>query len=116
MRFLVDECTGRNVGRWLKGEGHEVFSVFEEARGMKDEAILQKAADEDWIIITNDKGFGEQVFRDKRAHQGIVLLRLSDERSRNKIEILQKLLSSYANQIVGKYVVVTESRVRFADR
>jgi hypothetical protein len=27
MRFLVDECTGVVVARWLRDQGHEVFSV-----------------------------------------------------------------------------------------
>ena len=34
MRFLIDECTGPAVAIWLKKEGHEVFSVYEEARGL----------------------------------------------------------------------------------
>ena len=37
MRFLVDECTGSKVARWLRGENHDVFSVFDEARGMTDD-------------------------------------------------------------------------------
>jgi hypothetical protein len=40
MRFLVDECTGPAVVRWLRRQGHEVFSVYEEARGMEDEDII----------------------------------------------------------------------------
>lgn len=32
MRFLVDECTGPAVARWLRNQQHEVFSVYEEAR------------------------------------------------------------------------------------
>jgi len=34
MRFLVDECTGPSVAEWLRNQKHEVFSIFEEARGM----------------------------------------------------------------------------------
>ena len=41
---------------------------------------------EKWILITNDKDFGEMIFRERRKHHGIVFLRLSDERSANKIE------------------------------
>jgi len=37
MRFLVDECTGPTVAEWLRNQKHEVFSVFEEARGMNIE-------------------------------------------------------------------------------
>lgn len=43
MRFLVDECTGPAVAEWLRNQNHEAFSVFEEARGMDDDDIIQKA-------------------------------------------------------------------------
>jgi len=57
MRFLVDECTGPTVAEWLRNQKHEVFSVFEEARGMDDDDIILKAVEENWILITNDKDF-----------------------------------------------------------
>lgn len=84
MRFLVDECTGPAVASWLHDNGYEVFSVFEEARGMNDDDIIQKAAAENWILITNDKDFGDKVYRDGRLHRGVILLRLEDERSTSK--------------------------------
>jgi Domain of unknown function (DUF5615) len=40
MRFLGDECTGPAVAEWLRQKGQEVFSVFNEARGMADEDII----------------------------------------------------------------------------
>ena len=61
MRFLVDECTGVRVARWLEEQGYEVFSVYEQARGINDDLIIKKAFDENWIVITNDKDFGEKV-------------------------------------------------------
>jgi predicted nuclease of predicted toxin-antitoxin system len=75
---------------------------------------MQKAADENWILITSDKDFGEKVYREQRSHQGIILLRLEDERSANKIDTLQRLLEKYSEQISDNFVVVTEQRVRFA--
>ena len=92
MRFLVDESIGPAVARWLRGYGHDIFSVYEEVRGMSDDDIIQKAFSENWILITGDKDFGEKVYRERRSHRGIVLLRLDDERAAIKIEILQKLL------------------------
>lgn len=72
MRFLVDECTGPRVARWLRDQGHEVFSVYERARGMDDARVLEKADSENWILITNDKDFGEQVYRGQQPHRGVV--------------------------------------------
>lgn len=114
MRFLVDESTGPAVAAWLRQQGHEVFSVYAEARGMDDDDIIHKAFTENWILITNDKDFGEKVYREQRPHKGIVLLRLEDERAVVKIETLKRLLESYADRLAEQFVVVTESRVRFA--
>jgi predicted nuclease of predicted toxin-antitoxin system len=76
VRFLVDECTGPAVAAWLRGAGHDVFSVYDDARGDSDDAILQRAVTEDRIVITNDKDFGDKVIRDGWQHRGIVLMRL----------------------------------------
>ena len=43
MRFLVDECTGPAVAEWLRTQKHEVFSVYDEARGLDDGTVIQKA-------------------------------------------------------------------------
>jgi len=60
MRFMVDECTGPAVAKWLRAQGYEVFSVYDEARGVDDKTLLQKAFAENWILITNDKTLGKR--------------------------------------------------------
>lgn len=99
MRFLVDECTGPAVARWLRGRTHDVFSIYEEARGMPDDDILDKAHAEKWILITNDKDFGEMVFREKRPHCGVIFLHLQDERAAAMIGAVDKLLDGYHGQL-----------------
>lgn len=56
-----------------------------QARGMIDEDIIEKAHLENWILITNDKGFGEKVFREGRPYRGVVFFRLEDERAVIKV-------------------------------
>jgi predicted nuclease of predicted toxin-antitoxin system len=114
MRFLVDESTGPAVGRWLREQGHEVFSVYEKARGMDDDDLINKALAEDWILVTNDKDFGEKVHREGHPHKGIVLLRLEDQRTASKIDTIRRLLDEYSDRLAGTFVVVTETRVRFS--
>ena len=114
MRFLVDECTGPNVAAWLRENDYEVFSVFEDARGMEDDGIIQKAVEENWILITNDKDFGDKVYRDGHLHRGIILLRLEDERSASKIKVLSRLFQNYLLRLPDSFVVATEKQVRFA--
>ena len=116
MRFIVDENAGPAVARWLKSHGHEVFSVYHEARGIDDEAIIHKAYREHWILITGDKDFGEKVYRERFPHHGVILLRLQDERPVVKIETLTRLLKQYEANLADHFIVVTENRVRFARR
>jgi predicted nuclease of predicted toxin-antitoxin system len=114
MRFLVDESTGPGVADWLRHQGHEVFSVYDEARGMDDDHIIQKTFTENWILMTNDKDFGEKIYRERHPHKGVVLLRLEDERTPVKIQILKRLLESYIDRLPNQFVVVNEKTVRFA--
>ena len=81
---------------------------------MEDEEVLRKASAEDWILLTNDKGFGDKVFLGRHPYKGVVLFRLADERSINKIEIVRRFLERYADQLAGRFVTVTETQVRFA--
>ncbi len=114
MRFLVDECAGPSLARWLQEQGHDVFSVFDQVRGFNDEEVLRIALENERILITVDKDFGEKIFREKRAHHGVILLRLKDERSKNKIAAMKRLLTSFATRISGQFVVVTDTRVRLS--
>ncbi len=116
MRFLVDECTGPNAAAWLRGQGYEVFSAYEQSRGADDDTLIEKAFTENWILITNDKDFGEKVYRERRPHRGVVFLRLNDERAANKVLVLEQLLAYYTEQLADRFVVVTDDRVRFAGR
>jgi predicted nuclease of predicted toxin-antitoxin system len=114
MRFLVDECTGPAVAQWLREQEHDVFSVYEQARGVDDDEVLKKAVEENRILITNDKDFGEKVYRERKLHRGVILLRLEDERTTSKIDVLQRLLRDYTGRLADHFVVVTGTTVRFA--
>ncbi len=116
MKFLVDECTGPAVALWLHRKNHDVVSVYDEIKGAEDKKIIQKACAEDRILITNDKDFGELVFRDKEPHKGVILLRLDDERAANKKAVLQRLLEKHEKSIAGNFTVVTETTVRIIEK
>lgn len=116
MRFLVDENAGPSLARWLRSQGHDVFSIFESARGLPDERVIELAYRENRILITSDKDFGEKVYREKRPHRGVILLRLHDERSVVKRATLERLFTSYSDRLQDQFVVASERRVRFARR
>ena len=114
MRFIVDECTGPAVARWLREQGHDVFSVYDDARGAYDDWVIALARSQKRILVTNDKDFGDKVFRDRQLHSGIVLLRLKDPGVSASVSAMSALLSQHSARLEGAFVVVTEKQVRFA--
>ncbi|MCS7300999.1 MAG: DUF5615 family PIN-like protein [Fimbriimonadales bacterium] len=115
MRFLVDECTGPSVARWLREQGFDVASVYEQARGADDSFVLTLAQQEERILITSDKEFGARVVRDRQKHHGIILLRLQVETTSSKIRVLSEVLREHGDSIAGNLVVASEGRIRIVN-
>lgn len=78
MRFLVDESTDPAVASWLSQQGHEVFSVCTEARGMDNDDVIHKAFTENWILIPNDKDFREKVYREQGSVRSCLVINRVD--------------------------------------
>lgn len=84
MRFAVDACVPTQLAEALGGLGADVVSAAGRP-AMPDEEVLSGSVALDRVVITNDKDFGELVFRDGRAAVGVVLIRfdiVSEEMAR----------------------------------
>jgi predicted nuclease of predicted toxin-antitoxin system len=112
MRFLVDESTGAAVVEYLRNSGHDVLADSEIMRQTEDPHILTLASSETRILITNDKDFGELVFRTGKTHHGVLLLRLRDESAMNRVRVVQSVLERYADRLPAHFVVASEGGVR----
>ena len=112
LQFLVDESTGIAVIRYLRGFGYDVLAVTEAMPKADDLDILARAVSERRILVTNDKDFGELVYRSGQAHHGVLLLRLRDESSANRVRVVKAILEHYEDQLTSHFIVATESAVR----
>jgi len=109
---LVDESTGSAVVEYLRSIGHDVLAVAESMPQADDQDILARALSEGRVLVTNDKDFGDLIFRSGQAHHGILLLRLHDERSVNRVRVVKAVVERYADRLVGHFAVATEGGVR----
>lgn len=116
MKFLADESLEYRVVEWLRKEGHDVIAVADELSSMDDVSVLRLASSDSRVLLTNDKDFGDLVFRRKLGHAGVILFRLGDESADSKIEKLVRLFEKLGNEIVGGFVVIGRTKVRLARR
>lgn len=115
MKFLADENLEKLIVEWLREEGYDVIYIPEKVPSIKDEQIIQLANEEDRILITNDKDFGELVFRNGQMTSGIILIRSQDERSQKKLELVKKVLKEIKNKLSGNFIVVNEDGIRIKE-
>ena len=111
-KFIVDECTGVAVAHFLRAQGFDVVSISEESPHISDLDILHRAVAEQRIVVTNDKDFGDMVFRDNHHHHGILLLRLEDDRVVTKLRVVTAVLGQYVDKLQNRFVVATEKNIR----
>ena len=113
MKFIVDENLGPSVSNWLKNKGFNTFCVLKENPGIDDTTVLNIANTEERIIVTNDKDFGELVFKNQLPCKGLILLRLQDNSLSGRINSLQNLFDNYLSLIsYESFIVVSDENVR----
>ncbi len=79
MRFLVDNALPPGVADLLRGDGHDAVHV--RAYGMqaaKDEEIVERAAQEDRIIVSADSDFSAILAAQEAERPSFILFREPD--------------------------------------
>lgn len=68
MKFLADENVPQTIIRYLRFQGHDTIDVKRTShRGESDQRLLILAAEEDRILITNDRDFVAPVYLPQNA-------------------------------------------------
>lgn len=112
MRWLADECASAPLVERLRAAGHDVSYMAEAAPGTSDTAVLQRAHDEARVLLTEDKDFGDLVFRSRLAAPGIVLPRLDFENGPAKWLRLEAAIAEFGDRLLGRHVVIEARRFR----
>ncbi|MCC6174964.1 MAG: DUF5615 family PIN-like protein [Chloroflexi bacterium] len=112
MRFLVDASSDARLVDHLRSLGHDVTRIGTDypAR-LRDVDVLETAHREQRILITDDRDFGELIFRQHHPHVGVIYLRLETTVFAVRRDRVDRVLASHAGQL-DHFLVVTERNVR----
>lgn len=90
-----------------------MMSLLERNPGASDDEVLLEAYNEERIMLTEDKDFGELVYRLKKPSKGIILIRMDVKERHMKWLRLKKLIENYEERLPGHFVVIDTQRFRF---
>jgi predicted nuclease of predicted toxin-antitoxin system len=112
VRLLANENFPRDAVDVLRANGHDVAWVRTDAPGSSDDAVLARAQQEQRLLITFDKDFGELVFaKGQAASQGVVLFRIGMPSPSIVATKVASVLDSRGDW-AGHFSVVDDTRIR----
>jgi predicted nuclease of predicted toxin-antitoxin system len=112
LKLLADENLARDLVQWLRDQGCDVLHAAESLMQEKDHVLLQTAQVQERLLLTEDKDFGELVFRDRLNSHGIILLRTGKSTIPQRIARMQQTWSVIQSNPSGRFIVITEKKVR----
>jgi predicted nuclease of predicted toxin-antitoxin system len=112
VRWLADECVDASLVAWLREAGHDVIYMAEVAPAASDVEVVRMARQDGRLLLTEDKDFGDLVFRRGRPVPGMVLLRIDPAMRMLKRERLEAAIERFGDHLFGRYMVVEEVRFR----
>jgi predicted nuclease of predicted toxin-antitoxin system len=116
MNLLADESIDRQIVERLRQDGHRVAYVAEMAPSTPDDQVLARANEDEAVLITSDKDFGELVYRQGRIHSGVVLLRLAGLSPQEKAAVASAVLRDRGTEVQDAFAVVSRRNVRIRRR
>jgi len=84
VRFLADESCDFAVVRALREAAFDVVAVVEHSPGATDDQVIALSVNEQRVLLTEDKDFGQLVFAAKPRVRRCNLRPLSRERTRER--------------------------------
>jgi predicted nuclease of predicted toxin-antitoxin system len=112
LQVLTGVGVGRGVEDWLRSAGHEVKAVRDVNPRMDDDDILAWAVGEQRLVLTMGKDFGELVYHSGQSHAGILLLRLEDAASDEKVRVVREIFTQRGRELAGHFSVYQNGRLR----
>lgn len=106
MNLLADESVDRQIVERLRDDGYLVRYVAEMEPGISDDTVLDLANQENALLLTAHKDFGEVVFRQRRLLSGIVLVRLAGLSPTHKARIVASAMDQHVAELPHAFAVI----------
>ncbi|MFO0808618.1 MAG: DUF5615 family PIN-like protein [Gemmataceae bacterium] len=112
MTFVADENLFGPVVDRLRADGWTVIAAGEQNRGAQDPDLLALAHTAGAILLTQDKDFGELVYRQGLPHCGIVLIRLPGLSLADRAERVSQEIRDNQAVLANAFTVIGRQGVR----
>jgi len=111
IKLLADENIPKKAVEALRLKGIDIASAVDLSQGLSDREVIELANNENRVIITFDKDFGQLIYRKRMKVTGLILLRFAPTSPEYIAERIEHVLAQGIS-LENKLVVVREDRIR----
>ncbi len=116
MNLLADESVDGPIVEQLRQDGHDVLYVAEMEPSIPDEVVLQRANEHHALLVTEDKDFGELIYRQGLVHLGVILVRLAGLSPPTKARFVSTVIIERAAEMPSAFSVISPGLVRIRSK
>ena len=114
-RILADESVDFAIVKALRNSGYIVDAIVEMKQGIDDFEVLDYAKQNNCILLTGDKDFGEIAFKHNDYCKAIILYRLHGMENFQKAKTILNFILEYHGKLIDKFTVITAKRIRMVN-
>jgi predicted nuclease of predicted toxin-antitoxin system len=113
MRFLANENFPLTSVHLLRSAGYYITSITEESSGITDDKVLEIAVNEQRLILTFDRDYGELIYRLKKpSPPGVIYFRYAPQTPEQPGQDLLLLLNTEDLCLERRFTVVESNQIR----
>lgn len=111
-QIVADESVDYSIVTELRDKGYNVYAIVEQAPAISDKEVLFVAFQNNAFLITEDKDFGELVYRFQLQHKGVLLVRMITSTLKEKAISVSNTVIKYGDELLNSFTVLDEKKIR----
>jgi predicted nuclease of predicted toxin-antitoxin system len=113
MRLLANENFPLLSVKLIRQAGDDIASITEDSPGIEDIEVLTRAVNEQRIILTLDRNYGELIYRlRKPSPRGVIYFRFRPRSPEEPAAIWLNLSQTEGLKFEGRFTVVERDQIR----
>jgi predicted nuclease of predicted toxin-antitoxin system len=113
--IIIDESVGGRLFNRLKAHVNDIISIRQDYSSVNDRRVIKIAKDNNGIVITGDKDFGELVFLNEIRSTSIILLRYNNADIPQIVKNILKTLNHYKTHPGHFFTTITAKKIRIQE-